>query len=101
MFYASIYMVSKICLDLHNFGDDHLMLRKQIIGIVSEFTFSPFSVANIALGVHLFFDSSGYTAVFGLFLLVAVLGVVMFAMLHLLYNVLPRIPKCHGNKGGK
>ena len=58
------------------------------------------AVTNIALGIYLFFDSTFSTA-FGLFLLVAIVGVVMYKVLHLLYNILPSLIKCYNRKEGR
>ena len=56
-------------------------------------------MANVAVGIYLF--SSGPSPAFALFLVVAIIGVLMYEVLHLFYNVLPRLLKfCH-KKGGR
>lgn len=56
-------------------------------------------MANVAVGIYLF--SSGPSPAFALFLVVAIIGVLMYEVLHLFYNVLPRLLKLCHKKGGR
>ena len=67
---------------------------------VTFFTlFSFIVVANVAVGIYLF--DSGPSPAFGLFMVVAIIGVLMYEVLHLFYNVLPQLLKLRRKKGGK
>ena len=56
-------------------------------------------MSNIAVGIYLF--NSGHGPAFILFLTVAAIGVLMYEVLHLVYNVLPKLLKRCRKKGGK
>ena len=56
-------------------------------------------MANVAVGIYLFIP--GPNPAFGLFLVIAIIGVLMYEVLHLFYNVLPRLLKLCHKKGGR
>ena len=71
----------------------------RLLGMRLAFSLFFFSVANVAVGIYLFIP--GPSPPFALFLVVAIIGVLMYEVLHLFYNVLPRLLKLCHKKGGR